>query len=282
MQIFATLFPPGIFTSPFMQDAWLAGTAVAVLSACVGFFVVLRGASFAAHAVPRASFAGAAGAALVGGDTLLGLAVFSALSALGIASLTARRDQGQITAMVLMAALGLGSLFLALGQSYAPEVYALLFGQIVGISRADVFGILALLLLALAATGLLFRPLLWSSVAPDVAEAKGVPRRRMDILFLLLVALSATAAVPVVGALLSFSLMVAPAAAAGYFSRSPAQALGIAVLIGVLSVWFSLVFAYDTGLPVGFFVAAVSAVFYGLGRLWAHLQELDRRAAEAA
>ena len=269
MQLFGTIFPPGLFTSSFMQDAWIAGTAVAVLSAFVGFFVVLRGASFAAHAVPRASFAGAAGAVLVGGDTLLGLAIFSALSALGIASLSSRRDQGQITALVLMAALGLGSLFLAIGNAYAPEVYALLFGQIVGISRTDALGILALLLLTLVATGFLYRPLLWSSVVPDVAEAKGVPRRRMDILFQLLVALAATAAVPVVGALLSISLMVGPAAAATYFGRSPQQVLGIGVAIGVLSVWFSLVFAYDTNLPVGFFVAAVTAVFYGLGRLWA-------------
>ncbi len=276
MGIVQALFPPGLFTSSFMQNAWLAGTAVAVLSALIGFFVVLRGASFAAHAVPRASFAGAAGAVLVGGDTLLGLAIFSALSAFGIASLASRRDQGQTTALVLMAALGLGSLFLTLGGAYAPEVYALLFGQIVGISRVDVYAILGLLFLALLATALLYRPLLWSSVAPDVAEAKGVSRRRMETLFLLLVALAATAAVPVVGALLSFSLMVGPAAAAAYFGRSPLQALAIAVLIGVLSIWFSLIFAYDTGLPVGFFVAAVTAIFYGLGRLWAWLWQIER------
>ncbi len=282
MQILGTLFPAGLFTASFMQNAWIAGTAVALLSALVGFFVVLRGAAFAAHAVPRASFAGAAGAVLAGGDTLLGLAIFSALSAVGIASLATRRDAGQTTALVLMAALGLGSLFLALGGAYAPEVYALLFGQIVGISRPDVYAIIGLLALALVATAFLYRPLLFSSVAPDVAEAKGVPRRRMDILFLLLVALAATAAVPVVGALLSFSLMVGPAAAAAYFGRSPRQALGIAALIGVLSIWFSLVFAYDTGLPVGFFVAAVTAVFYGLGRLWAWLWEVERSAARAA
>ena len=282
MQLFQALFPPGLFTADFMVNAWIAGTAVAVLSACVGFFVVLRGASFAAHAIPRASFAGAAGAVLAGGDTLVGLAIFSALSALGIASLSSRRHEGQTTALVLMAALGLGSLFLALGNAYAPEVYALLFGQIVGISRPDVLGILVLLVLALAATAILYRPLLWSSVAPDVAEAKGVPRRRMDVLFLLLIALAATAAVPVVGALLSFSLMVGPAAAAGYFGRNPRQALALAVVIGVLSVWLSLLFAYDTGLPVGFFVAAVTAVFYGLGRLWARLSELEGRERQAA
>ncbi len=282
MGILETLFPPGLFSASFMQNAWIAGTAVAVLSACVGFFVVLRGASFAAHAVPRASFAGAAGAVLAGGDTLVGLAIFSVLSSLGIAALSSRRDQGQTTALVLMAALGLGSLFLTLGGAYAPEVYALLFGQIVGISQGDVLGILALLLLTLLGTALLYRPLLWTSVAPDVAEARGVPRRRMEILFLLLLALAATAAVPVVGALLSFSLMVGPAAAAAYFGRSPGRSLAIAVLIGVFSIWFSLIFAYDTGLPVGFFVAAVTAVFYGLGRLWAWLWEIERGLQRAA
>jgi len=282
MQVFGSLFPTGLFTQPFMQNAWIAGSAVAVVSALVGFFVVLRGASFAAHAIPRASFAGAAGAVLAGGDTLLGLAVFAALSALGMAALPQRRDQGQATALVLMASLGLGALFLSLGQSYAPEVYALLFGQIVGISRADVMAILGLLLLALLASALLYRPLLWSSVAPDVAAAKGVPRRRMDTLFLLLVALAATAAVPVVGALLSFSLMVGPAAAASYVGRSPGQAIAVAILVSLLSVWFSLIFAYDTGLPVGFFVAAVTAVFYALARLWAWLVAIEETQRGAA
>ena len=278
MHLLHVLFPTGLFTAAFMVNAWIAGSAVAVLSASVGFFVVLRGASFAAHAIPRASFAGAAGAVLAGGDTLVGLAVFSGLSALGIASLSSRRHESQTTALVLTAALGLGALFLSLGDAYAPEVYALLFGQIVGISRADVVGILLLLALALLATAILYRPLLYASVAPDVAEAKGVPRRRMDVLFLLLVALAATAAVPVVGALLSFSLMVGPAAAGSYFGRGPAQALGVGVVIGLLSVWFSLVFAYDTGMPVGFFVAAVTAVFYGLGRLWSRLSEVENAA----
>ena len=88
----------------------------------------------------------------------------------------------------------------------------------------------------------------------------------------------ATAAIPVVGALLSFSLMVGPAAAGSYFGRGPAQSLGIGVVIGLLSVWLSLVFAYDTGMPVGFFVAAVTAVFYGLGRLWSRLSEGENAA----
>ena len=269
MHVLGLLFPPGLLTAPFMQNAWISGSAVAILSALVGFFAVLRAATFVAHAVPRASFAGAAGAALVGGDTLLGLGIFSAISALGIAFLTSRRDRGQITALVLAAALGLGALFLALGDAYAPQVYALLFGQIVGISRADVLGILGLTGLTAAAVAVLYRPLLFVSVAPDVAEARGVPRRRFDVLFLLLVALSATAAVPVVGALLSFSLMVGPAAAASYFGRSPASALWLSVAIGLVSVWLALVLAYDTGMPVGFFVAVVTAAFYGLGRLWA-------------
>jgi len=269
----AAIFPPGLFTYSFMQNAWLAGTAVAAVSALVGFFVVLRGAAFAAHAVPRASFAGAAGAVLVGGDTLVGLGVFSALSALGIASLGARRDQSRMTALVLMAALGLGALFLSASDAYAPEVYALLFGQIVGVSRADALGLVGLLALALIAVALLYRPLLWSSVAPDVAEARGVSRRRMDVLFLLLVALAATAAVPVVGALLSFSLMVAPAAAANRIARTPPQAMRIGLVVALVSVWLSLVLAYDTSLPVGFFVAAVTTLCYGLARIYSALRE---------
>lgn len=263
------LFPPGIFTLPFMQDAWVAGTAVAVVAALVGFFVVLRGSTFVAHAVPRGSFAGAAGAVLVGQSSLWGLAVFAALSALGIASLQQRRQHAVATALVLVGALGLGDLFLSLGHVYAPQVYALLFGQVVGISRPEVVGVLALSLLVAAAVGLVYRPLLLQSVSPHVAEARGLRGRMLDVMFLLLVSMTATTTVPVVGAMLAFSLMVGPAAAGSLLAQRPSGALAVGVLFSIFSLWIAIWLAFVTGWPVGFLVSACCLVLYLGARLWA-------------
>ena len=114
--------------SSFMVNAWIVATIVAVAAGAVGFFVVTRGASFVAHALPNGSFAGAAGAALVGVDTLIGLAVFALLGALGIGLLGRRGRHDVATALVLVLMLALGALFLSLSSQYAPEVYSLLFG----------------------------------------------------------------------------------------------------------------------------------------------------------
>lgn len=263
----APLFPAGLITEAFMQNAWVAGTAVAIVAALVGFFVVLRGSSFVAHAVPRGSFAGAAGAVLVGQSTLLGLGVFALASALGIASLGNRRNHDAMTALVLVTALGLGDLFLSIGNAYAPEVFALLFGQIVGISRRDVYEILAISLATVALLGLAYRPLLLSSVNPQVAAARGLPLGPLNTLFLILVSVAATATVPVVGALLSFSLMVGPAAAATLVARSPRTALALGVGIAVLSIWISLWLAYLSNWPIGFFVSSLCLLAYIAARI---------------
>lgn len=268
-QVLASVFPAQLVTESFMQNAWIAGTTVAVVAALVGFFVVLRGASFVAHAVPRGSFAGAAGAALVGQSSLLGLGVFAVLSALGIASLGGRRNYDAMVALVLVTALGLGDLFLAIGNAYAPEVFALLFGQIVGISRPEVLDILGISAFTAVLVALAYRPLLLASVSPEVARTRGVRVGAVDLLFLLLVSVAATATVPVVGALLSFSLMVGPAASASLLARSPRGAMGVGVALAVASVWVSVWLAYVSNWPIGFFVSALCLGFYVAARLGA-------------
>src|SRR6202789_2275320 len=120
-----------------MVNAWIVGTIVAVVAGAVGFFVVPRGSAFAAHALPNGSFAGAAGAALIGIDTLIGLAACSLLGALGIALLGRRGRHDVATALVLVLMLALGSLFLSLSSQYAPAVYSLLFGEILGIGSNE-------------------------------------------------------------------------------------------------------------------------------------------------
>ncbi len=277
LHLLAALDPPGLFSEAFMQNAWIAGTAVAAVAALVGFFVVLRGSSFVAHAVPRGSFAGAAGAVLIGQSTLLGLGVFAALSALGIASLGERRRHDAMTGLVLVTALGLGDLFLAIGHAYAPEVFALLFGQIVGISRREVYEILALSLVIASVLVLAYRPFLLTSIQPDIAAARGVRVGRADLLFLLLVSLAAAATVPVVGALLSFSLMVGPPAAGSVLAKSPPRALGLGVAFALVSVWISIWLAYLTNWPISFWVSALCLLVYVLARMQAGVTRRSTR-----
>lgn len=253
-----------------MVNAWVATSAVAVASALVGFFVTLRGGTFVAHAVPRAAFAGAAAAFLLGVSTLLGLTVFSLAMAVALGTLDrGLGERGVLTALLLVAALGLGDLLLTVGGAYEPQIYALLFGQIVGISAAQVDQILVLGAVTLVALGIVYRPLLMYTLAPETAQARGVSPTLMRLAFLFLVALTAALTVPVVGALLAFSLMVAPAAAAALVSHRPWTALALSVALALVAVWLSLVIAYDTNLPIGFVVSAVGTLEY-LGARAAH------------
>lgn len=255
--------------APFMTDTWLTASIVAVIAALVGFFVVLRGAAFVAHAVPNAAFAGAAGASLIGVDTVLGLGVFSLGGALGIRLLSRRGRHDAVTALTVAMMLGLGALFLSFSSEYAPEVFSLLFGEILGISDQEVVTTALLAAACLAAIAVLYRPLLLAGAAPDLAEARGIRTARLDLLFLALVALATTTAVPVVGALLMFSLMVGPAAAARAVTRHPLPAMTLSVLLALTTVWGAIALSYQTNWPIGFFVGTGTTAWYLLARGYA-------------
>lgn len=250
----------------FMTDAWLAGSLVALVAGVIGFFVVLRGATFAAHGIPLASFAGAAGASLVGVPSVVGLAVFSPVAALAIGLLGRRRRSDVATALVVAAMLGLGALFLSWTVEYAAEIEALLFGEIIGVTSTEVWLSAALTGGTLLAVAALFRPLLLSSVALEVAEARGIRTGRLALLFLVLVAVVTTLAVPVVGTLLMFTLMVGPPAAARAMVRPPLAAMAVSVGIALVTVWISIAAAFETSWPVGFFVGVIAAAWYVAGR----------------
>jgi zinc/manganese transport system permease protein len=267
--------------SGLMLNAWESASIVAVVAGVVGFFIVLRGSAFAAHALPNGAFAGAAGASLIGVDAIIGLAVFSILGALTIAALGRRARHDVATALVIVVMLGLGSLFLSMTTEYAPVIFSLLFGEVLGVSSSELIPIAAIGLVCIAAVLLVYRPLMFSSVMPDVAEARGVGRNRMEVVFLLVVALTTTMAVPVVGALLIFSLLISPAAAARSFTNRPLTAMGLSVLIALGTVWASIALAYLTNLPIGFFVGAIGAATYAAGRGWAARQR-DPRTSPAA
>lgn len=259
----------------FMTNTWIASSLVAIVAGAIGFFVVLRGASFLAHAIPHGAFAGAAGAVLIGVDPLLGLGIFAVAAAVGITALGRRARQDVIVALSLVLMLGLGALFLSLSTEYSAEVFALLFGQILGVSALELIPLLILGAICLIAVAVLYRPLLTSSILPNMATALGLNTTVMTLCFTLLVALATTMSVPVVGALLMFSLLVGPPAAARAFSSRPAIALGLSITFALIAVWISIALAYQTNLPIGFFVTAASTVLYLTGRI--HIRATTRR-----
>jgi zinc/manganese transport system permease protein len=253
----------------FMMNAWTTATIVAVVAGVVGYFVVLRGSAFPAHAIPKGAFAGAAGASLLGINTLIGLGVFSLLGALAIGTLGRRGRQDVVTALALVMMLALGAAFLSRTTQYEPELYSLLFGEILGVSTTQILPIAALGALCITAIAVLYRPLTLSSTVPEIAEAKGIRGYRIQIAFLIVVALATTMTVPVTGALLIFSLMIGPPAAARSLTSRPLLAMALSVAIALITVWAAIAASYLYNWPIGFFVGALAALSYGLGRGWA-------------
>jgi zinc/manganese transport system permease protein len=260
--------------SSFMLNSWAVATMVAIAAGMVGFFVVLRGATFAAHALPLGTFPGAAAASLLGINQLFGLLGFAALGVIGISRLGQQQRHDVATALTLVTLLGLGTLFLSLSSQYSQSVYALLFGEVLGVSRQQVIGIAALSLAVAALVLTLFRRLLLTAMSPDLAEVQGVPAPAMEVAFLLVVGLTTTVALPVVGALLVFSLMVGPAAAARSITANPVAAMTLSATIAVAMAWASIALSYETDWPVGFFVGTLAALAYLLG--WAKRARLFR------
>jgi zinc/manganese transport system permease protein len=258
----------------FMIHAWIGASVVAVVGGLVGFFVVLRGSAFVAHGIPTGAFAGAAGAALIGVSTLIGLGAFALLGALGIAAVARRGRRDVATALVLAFMLGLGALFLSRSVEYAPEIYSLLFGEVLGISTTELIPTIAMAVVCALAVAILYRPLLLSSVLEEVAQARGISTARLELCFLAVVALATTVSVPVVGTLLIFSLMIGPPAAARSFTNRPGVALALSVALALLGVWAAIAISFETNYPVGFFVGTIAAAEYLLGRAW---RAVDRR-----
>ncbi|WP_422281406.1 metal ABC transporter permease [Trebonia sp.] len=251
-----------------MLNTWIAASIVAVLAGVLGFFAVLRGQSFAAHAIPNGAFAGAAGAGLLGLNVIWGLAVFAVAGALGIGALGRRARQDVVTALVLVLMLGTGALFLSLSTEYSEVTYSLLFGEVFGIGSNVLLPIAALGAVSVAVIALLYRPLLLASALPEVADARGVSTRRMELCFLIVMALATSMTVPVVGALLMFALMIGPAAAARSFTRRPGHAIALAIGIALATVWIGIAASYHTNWPLGFFVGVIAAGFFLAGQGW--------------
>jgi zinc/manganese transport system permease protein len=247
----------------FMRHAFEAGTIVAIVAGIIGYFVVLRRSSFAAHALSHAGFTGAAGAVLLGISPIFGLFAFTIAGAIMIGVLGRRAASRDVQIGVVLAfLLGIGVLFISLYQGYATEAYSLLFGEILGISTSDVWTTFiagALVLLVFAA---MYRPLLFTSLDEDIAEGKGVPVFGIGLAFMVLIAAAVSISVQVVGVLLIFALMVAPAAVAARVARRPVDGMMISALIALLATWVSLFISFYLPYPVSFFITAITFLVY--------------------
>jgi zinc/manganese transport system permease protein len=252
----------------FMRSAFLAGGIVAVLAGAVGFFLVLRNLTFAGHALSHVGFAGATGAALLGIAPLWGLLAFTLAAALGMGLLGDRlRNRDVAVGIVLALALGLGVLFLSLYTSHATAATTILFGNVLGVGFDTLRSLLALSVLGLLALGVIGRPLLFSTLQPDLAQAKGVSLRLISVLFLAIVAVAVAEAAQVVGVLLVFALMVGPAAAALRLSSRVMRGLGLSILFALLETWLGIAVAYITDWPTTFWIVAFSTGVYFLSLL---------------
>ena len=256
-----------IFAYDFMRNAFMAGTIVAIIAGAVGYFVVLRRSSFAAHGLSHAGFTGAAGAVLLGINPILGLLVFTVGGALLMGSLgrrTTNRDVEIGTVLAFM--LGLGILFISLYSGYATEAYSLLFGEILGISFANVIITLVAGIFILIMLATMYRPLVFTSLDEDVAEAKGVSISLISIGFMVLVGIATSIAVQVVGVLLIFALMVTPAAIAQRLTKRPSSGMMLSIIIALLVTWISLFVSFYLPYPVSFFITSIVFTLYIISR----------------
>jgi zinc/manganese transport system permease protein len=252
-----------MFDYDFMRSAFLASGIVAVLAGFVGFFLVLRGQTFAGHALSHVGFTGATGAVLFGLSPLVGLVGFTIVAGFAMGLLGERLSQRDVAiGMMLSLALGLGLLFLHFYTSYASQAAALLFGNVLGVDDDALIALAVLAALSLAALGVLARPLIFASLQPELAEARGVPVRFVSTAFLMIVAVAVAECAQIVGVLLVFTLMVGPAAAALAFTRRLYAAIALAVLLALVEAWGGLTLAFYSDWPTSFWITALSGIIY--------------------
>jgi len=259
----------------FMQNAYAAGTLVAILAGVAGYFVVLRGQSFVAHTLSQVGFPGAAAGVLVHVSPVAGLMAFCVAAAVGIGwrgrdvnreVQAGGRVESAAVGSILAFSLGLGLLFVRLYAGSAQGVYAFLFGSILGITDRDVQVTFAAVLVALVLLTWMARPLVFASVDPDVAEARGVPVRALALAFLVVLALAVAVTVQIVGTLLIFALLVAPGATALQLTARPGAGVLLSVGLALACTWIGLALAYYTFVPVGFLISSLAFAAYVVTR----------------
>ena len=254
----------------FMVNAYRAGTIVAVIAGAIGWFMVLRRQSFAGHTLAVVSFPGAAGAIWLGISATAGYFAGSIVAALVIAMVPrspsgrARSEESAVIGTVQAFALACGVLFVSLYGGFLDSLTGLLFGTFLGISDGQVVTLALVAGAVLVALAVIARPLFFATVDADVAGARGVPVRGLSVAFLLLLGCAAAEVSQITGALLVFALLVMPAAAAQQITTRPALSLVLAVVLAVAVTWVSLLVAFYSVYPVGFYVSTIGFGVYVL------------------
>jgi zinc/manganese transport system permease protein len=253
-----------MFEYDFMINAFAASGIVAVLAGVVGYFLVMRGQTFAGHALSHVGFTGATGAVLLGLPPLWGMVGFTLAAGVGMGALGERLSGRDVAiGTILSLSLGFGLLFLHFFTAYATQATALLFGNVLGVSRDTLVVLAGLAVVSLAALAMVMRPLMFASLQPELAEAKGVSLRLVSVLFLAITALAVAACTQIVGVLLVFALMVGPAAAAQNVTTRLSSGLLLAALFALGQAWLGLTLAYYTDWPTSFWITILAALVYG-------------------
>jgi len=255
----------GLYLSlPFAQHAIIAAILVAVMCGLIGPFVIMRNMSFAVHGTSELAFTGAAGGLLLGGNPLIGAFVGALIVATLIGTLGVRERERDATIGVILAfGLGMGVLLLSFYHGFATQATNILFGNIFGVSQSQLLLLLVVGLAACVVMAIIYRPLLFASLDPEIARAKGVPLRAVGLIFLLVLAVTVTEAAQIVGTLLVLSLAISPAAAAQRLSVKPLGITALSVLFALIAALGGLFlsFVFDTIKP-SVFITAISFATY--------------------
>ncbi len=268
-----------MFAYDFMRNAFAAAGIVALVSGLVGYFLVMRGQTFAGHALSHIGFAGATGAGLIGIAPLWGLLGFTLAAGIVMGVMSERISNRDVAiGVVLSLALGFGLLFLHYYSGFATQATAILFGNVLAVSPRTIWTLAVLAAVTLAGLAFIMRPLIFASLQPELAEAKGVRLRFVSTVFLALVALAVSACAQIVGVLLVFTLMVGPAAAAQRLTSALWSGLALAAILALAEAWVGLALAYETDWPVSFCIALLSATAYFAALGLPQTQHLVRQA----
>lgn len=258
-----------MFSLAFMRYAFIASTLIAIVSGVVGVFVVARNMSFLTHTLSEIGFAGASFALFMGWPALNGMLLFTVLSSVMVGQLSIDEDRREAVISATSALfIGMGILFLYLSSKTASSATSILFGSVVGISKTEVLHLNILSIVVLVGILLIYRRLKYSSFDPVGAAANGINETVISIAFLLLLALSVSVAVQIVGTLLIFVLLTLPAASAKYYTNGTAKMIGLAILFALFGTWLGLYLGYVTNWPVSFFTATIEVLVYISGMIY--------------
>lgn len=257
-----------MFNYEFMQHAFLAGTIAAIVAGMVGYFIIIRNLSFAAHALGHIGFAGASGGLLLGLSPISGQFLLTILAAIGIGAFGDRISKSDmVIGIILSFCLGLGTLFLYFYGGYAGQAMIILFGNLLGVSNHDLQIMLWLMILSLLAISIISKRLLFSSLEPELAEAKGISPFWTSIAFVLIMATTITLASQVVGVILVFILAIGPAAIAVKWTQHFWSGIIVSTFLAVIIVWVGISLSYFTDWPISFWISALVFGIYLLSAL---------------